>query len=229
MLPRFLLTLMTRMRSSWPLRASRLRTGRMSTWRAGQERAHADVDGEAALDALDDAARDDAALLIGALHVVPDLHLLGFFLGEDDVAFLVLGLLEQHVDRVADLDRDLARLVAELVDGDDPLGLVADVDDDLALATRCSTMPRTTSPSAKFLKLTSYMSRRRSYSSGSIGLSGDGSTGAANGSLGCDGGGFFVLFGLRHVRGGTSRALRICSGATAPRRGSVRHAKNGQG
>jgi hypothetical protein len=48
--------------------------------RAGEECAHADVDGEAALDALDDAAHDHAALLIGALHVVPDLHLLGFSL-----------------------------------------------------------------------------------------------------------------------------------------------------
>ena len=76
---------------------------------------------------------DDAALLVGALDVVPDLHLLGFFLGEDDVAFLVLGLLEEHVDGVAGLDGDLAGLVAELVEGDDPLGLVADVDDDLGL------------------------------------------------------------------------------------------------
>ena len=100
---------------------------------AGQEGAHADVHGESALDPLDDPARDHAALLIGALHVVPDLHLLGFFLGQDDVAFLVLGLLEKDVDDVPGLDRELARLVAELVDGDDPLRLVADVDDHFAL------------------------------------------------------------------------------------------------
>src|SRR5262245_25483544 len=42
---------------------------------AGQERPHPDVDGEAALDPFDDAAGDDAALLVGALHLVPDLHL----------------------------------------------------------------------------------------------------------------------------------------------------------
>src|SRR5205809_3048844 len=41
----------------------------------------------------------------------------------------------------------------------------------------CSTMPFTTSPSAKFLKDTSYMSRRRSYSSGSMGASRAGSAG----------------------------------------------------
>src|SRR4029079_8749333 len=37
-----------------------------------------------------------------------------------------------------------------------------------SVSDTCSTTPRTTSPSAKFLKLTSYMSRSRSYSSSSI-------------------------------------------------------------
>ena len=97
--------------------------------RAGEERADADVHGEPTLDALDDAADDDLALGIGLLDLVPDLHLLGFFAREDDVAFAVFGALEQHVDGVARLDGDLARLVDELVHGDDPLGLVADVDD----------------------------------------------------------------------------------------------------
>ena len=133
MLPRFLLTLMTRMRSSWPRKAVQVPHRAHVDLAAGQEGSHADVHGEAALDPLDDPARDHAALLIGALHVVPDLHLLGFFLGQDDVAFLVLGLLEQDVDDVPGLDRELARLVAELVDGDDPLRLVADVDDHFAL------------------------------------------------------------------------------------------------
>src|SRR5688500_7182283 len=100
---------------------------------AGEERADADVHREAALHALDDAADHDAALLVRLLHVVPDLHLLGFFLGQDYVAFLVLGLLEQHVDHVADLDADLAGLVTELVEGDDSLGLVAHVDDHFRL------------------------------------------------------------------------------------------------
>ena len=97
--------------------------------RSGQERADADVDREPALDALDDAADDDLALGVGLLDLVPDLHLLGFFAREDDVAFAILGALEQHVDDVAGLHGDLAVLVEELADRDDAFGLVADVDD----------------------------------------------------------------------------------------------------
>ena len=100
---------------------------------AGQEGADADVDGEAALHPLDHPAHDDAALLVGALDVVPDLHLLGLLLGEDHVAVAVLGLLDQDVDRVAGLDHDLPGLVAELLERDHALGLVADVDDHLGL------------------------------------------------------------------------------------------------
>ena len=130
MLPRFLLTLMTRMRSSCPRSASRLRTGTHVDLRAGEERADADVDGEPALDALDDAADDDLALGVGLLDLVPDLHLLRFFAGEDDVAFAVFGALEQDVDDVAGLHGDFAGLVEELGNLDDAFGLVADVDDD---------------------------------------------------------------------------------------------------
>src|SRR5262245_12473920 len=98
--------------------------------RSGQERAHADVHGEATLDALDDAADDDLTLGVGLLDLVPGLHLLRFFAGEHNVAFAVFGALEQHVDDVAGLDCDLAVLVDELVNGNDALALVADVDND---------------------------------------------------------------------------------------------------
>ena len=70
-------------------------------------------------------------LRVGLLDLVPDLHLLGFFAREDDVAFPVFGALEQHVDGVAGLDRHLPGFVDELVDRNDAFGLVADVDDDL--------------------------------------------------------------------------------------------------
>ena len=73
--------------------------------RSGQERADADVDRQPALDALDDAADDDLAFGVGLLDLVPDLHLLGFFAREDDVAFAIFGALQQHVDDVARLRR----------------------------------------------------------------------------------------------------------------------------
>ena len=98
--------------------------------RTGKECAHADVDGKPALDSLDDAADHDLAFRIGLLDFVPNLHLLGFFAREDDVAFPVFGALEQHVDEIAGLDRHLAALVEELADRDDAFRLVADVDDD---------------------------------------------------------------------------------------------------
>src|SRR4051794_1264480 len=74
--------------------------------RAWQERAHADVDREAALDALDDAADDDLALGVGFLDLVPNLHLLGFFAREDDIPFPIFGALEQDIDDVPGLHRD---------------------------------------------------------------------------------------------------------------------------
>jgi hypothetical protein len=61
--------------------------------------------GETALDPLDDAADDDLALGIGLLDFVPNLHLLGFFTREDDVAFAVFRALEKDVDDVAWLNR----------------------------------------------------------------------------------------------------------------------------
>jgi hypothetical protein len=109
--------------------------------RARQERLDADVDREAALDAVDDAPADGRARAVGLLYLVPDLHLLGLVLGQDDVAVLVLGSLEKHVDRVALLDGDLAGEVGEFREGDDPLGLVADVDDHLGRGDRQNAAP----------------------------------------------------------------------------------------
>src|SRR5262249_49862681 len=97
--------------------------------RARQEGADADVDREPALDALDDPADHDLAIRIGLLDLVPNLHLLGFFAREDDVAFAILGPLEQDVDDVAGLHGDLAVLIEEFAELNDAFRLVADVDD----------------------------------------------------------------------------------------------------
>ncbi len=101
--------------------------------RTRQERAHADVHGEAALDALDDAADDDLVLGIGALDLVPDLHLLGLLAREHDMAVPIFGPLEQHVDNVAGLHGDLTAFVGELVDGNHAFRLEADIDNDLVV------------------------------------------------------------------------------------------------
>src|SRR4029453_2194098 len=77
--------------SSWPRSDSRFLTGLMSTseprrnpprptptlQRARQERPQADVHRQAALDAVGDAALDDAAILVGPLHLGPAAHALG--------------------------------------------------------------------------------------------------------------------------------------------------------
>src|ERR1043165_1890580 len=97
--------------------------------RAGQEGAHPNVDGEAALDPLDDAADHDLALGVGLLDLVPDFHLLGFFTREHDVALAIFGALEKHVDDVARLHGDFTVLVEELVNLNDAFRFVADVDD----------------------------------------------------------------------------------------------------
>ncbi len=101
--------------------------------RSGQERADADVHRQAALDPLDDPPDDHLPVGKRLLDVVPNLHLLRFFAGENDVAVPVLGALQEDVHGVPGLDRDLAVLVHEFLDADDPLGLVADVHDHLGV------------------------------------------------------------------------------------------------
>src|SRR5712692_7118121 len=104
--------------------------------RCRQEPAQADVDDEAALDDLDDRSFDDAACLLDGLDVAPGPFVLGPLLGEDETALLVLLLEDQGLDAVADrhdpggVDVLLDR---QLVGGDDPLRLEADVDQDLVL------------------------------------------------------------------------------------------------
>ena len=78
--------------------------------------------------------RDDAVLLLDLLDRAPGALVLRALLGQDQTAFLVLLLEDEGLDLVADgddlggvdvvLDRQLAR-------GDDALGLVADVEQDL--------------------------------------------------------------------------------------------------
>ena len=62
--------------------------------RAGEERADADIDRQAAFDPIDHEAGDDLVAAVGIFNLAPDLHLLGLLARYDDVSFLVLAALE---------------------------------------------------------------------------------------------------------------------------------------
>ena len=104
--------------------------------RGGQEAAHPEVDDQAALDDLDDVALDGLAGLGRRLDAAPRLLEAGALLGHDQAAVLVLLGEDQRVDLLAQLDLVVRVDVLadrELVAGDDPFALVADVDEDLVL------------------------------------------------------------------------------------------------
>ena len=104
--------------------------------RGGQEAAHPEVDDEAALDDLDDGALDGIAGLGRCLDAPPRLLEAGALLGHDEAAVLVLLGEDQRVDLLAELDLVVRVDVladGKLVGGDDPLALVADVDEDLVV------------------------------------------------------------------------------------------------
>src|SRR5579884_3081109 len=108
--------------------------------RARQECAHVlDVDGEAALDLAGNAAGHGGVGLLRVLQFVPHQRALGLLARQTGFAESVLDGVERHLHLVAELDFELARFVAELLDRHDALGLepgvdhddvVADLDDD---------------------------------------------------------------------------------------------------
>ena len=104
--------------------------------RGGQEAAHAEVDDQAALDDLDDGALDRLAGLGRRFDAPPRLLEAGALLGHDQAPVLVLLGEDDRVDLLAEVDL-LAGVDGladrQLVGGDDALGLVADVDEDLVL------------------------------------------------------------------------------------------------
>ena len=100
--------------------------------RSGQECTDADVDGQAAFDALNDASLDDGPFPVGTLDLIPDLHPFGFFPGQDDIAVGILGLFQKYIDGISCFDGDLAAIVRELLDGNNPFGFESDIDNDSA-------------------------------------------------------------------------------------------------
>src|SRR5208283_4929592 len=102
--------------------------------RGGEESAQPDVEDQATLDHLDDGALDGLVLLLERLDGAPGALVLGALLGEDQPALFVLLGENQGLDLVTD-GNDLVGvdvvLDGEFASGDDPFGLVADVEEHL--------------------------------------------------------------------------------------------------
>src|SRR5262249_27639270 len=96
----------------------------------GQEDGHADVDEQAALDLAHHLAFDDVLFLVVSDHALPSALAVRLALWHDQHAGLVLDDLQQDLELLAGLQL-LGAL--ELVDVDGAFGLVADVDDHLAV------------------------------------------------------------------------------------------------
>ena len=98
---------------------------------SGQEGPDAHVHGQPSLHHLHHAPLHGRPAVVRCGDGVPDLDLVRLVLGEDDQPFVVLLGLEVDLDVVAHLGQ---RPVTKLLDGDGALALVADVDEDLAVA-----------------------------------------------------------------------------------------------
>ena len=98
--------------SCWCISGPTSRTGRMSTWRTGQERDGAvEIDREAALDLVEDDARDLLALLVQALEAGPAFLAASLVARQNRFTERILDALQVDFDGVADLD--VARLAAD--------------------------------------------------------------------------------------------------------------------
>ena len=95
---------------------------------AWQEGGDADVDLETTLHLADDHPLDHALAVERQLDVPPDLELHRLLVRQHDLAGLGVGVLEEDVDRVPFVHRELALTGGEFLTGDLSLGLVADVD-----------------------------------------------------------------------------------------------------
>ena len=131
---RFLSSSMILASSSRPTYGCRSRTRRISTSEAGRKPRRPMSRIRPPLTTSMTVPVDDAVLFLDLLDRAPGALVLRALLGQDQPALLVLLLEDQGLDLVADLD-DLVGvdvvLDRELAGGDDALGLVADVEQDL--------------------------------------------------------------------------------------------------
>ena len=98
--------------------------------RAGQEGAHAvGHDGQTTLDLAGDRAGNQGAVVERVLQVVPGRDTLGAFAREAGFAEAVLKLFDGDLDKITDLDFEVALVVEEFVTIDVAFGLQAGIDD----------------------------------------------------------------------------------------------------
>jgi hypothetical protein len=98
--------------------------------RARKKRLHSDIDHHAALDPRHDLTVDAFAVIEELFQLLPDLHLVGFFFGKNQIAVGVFTLLDIDLKPIAHLDV-LAFFGGKLIVRNHPFGLVADVDNHL--------------------------------------------------------------------------------------------------
>ena len=99
--------------------------------RSRHESLDAHVHRQAAFDAAQHAAGDDELLLVGLFEVVPNAQPGGPRMGEQDVSFNLLAMVDHHVHDVAGPDGDFAARTLKLLDRNEAFGLVSEIDDDV--------------------------------------------------------------------------------------------------
>src|SRR5688500_3665741 len=100
--------------------------------RAGEERVDAhEVDDDTTLDLLDERTFDGLIVFVGEADALPDAHEVRLLFRQNNRAFLVLEVLQQHLDFIAGFD---VGKVLELLERDRPFGFETDVEDDHVVA-----------------------------------------------------------------------------------------------
>ena len=128
MLPRFLLSLMTRDFDGFALEDVEIAQRTQVGLGPRQECLGAqNIDRQAALDALDHHRLDRLLLVVGLLNLVPGAQPLRLLVGEVDVTLLGLTLVAHDGDLVARLKTRLAGVVHHFGDGEHAFGLGADI------------------------------------------------------------------------------------------------------
>ena len=96
---------------------------------ARKKRFDPNVDHHPTLNAGQHTTLDHRLVFVGLFQILPDLHLVRFLLGQDQIALGILPLFDVDLNRVADL-QDAQFLVGELIDRNRALRLISDIDDD---------------------------------------------------------------------------------------------------